>query len=151
MHIAIPCERRPYEYRVGLAPAGVELLTAGGHQCYVEKNAGRGAGFSDVDYERAGARIVYSPEEAYGRAELVLKVSRPIAEEVEWLREGCILLGFLHLAAGRRERVEDLLDKRATAIAYETIQNDDGSLPVLKPLSQAAIRRLSVSSRRRWP
>ncbi|HET7089726.1 MAG TPA: alanine dehydrogenase [Anaerolineae bacterium] len=140
MHIGIPCERRPNEYRVGLTPAGVELLTAGGHHCYVERSAGRGAGFSDVDYERAGARIVYSPEEAYGRADLVLKVSRPIAEEVGWLRDGCILMGFLHLAAGRRERVEGLLDKRVTAIAYETIQNDDGSLPVLKPLSQAAGR-----------
>jgi alanine dehydrogenase len=140
MHIGIPSERRPNEYRVGLTPAGVELLAAGGHNCYVERNAGRGAGFSDVDYERAGARIVYSPEEVYGRADLVLKVSRPIAEEVGWLRDGSILMGFLHLAAGRRERVEDLLDKRVTAIAYETIQNDDGSLPVLKPLSQAAGR-----------
>jgi len=140
MNIGVPRERRPNEYRVGLTPAGVELLTAGGHTCYVEKEAGKGAGFSDVDYERAGARIVYSPEEAYGRADLVLKVVRPTAEEVDWLRDGCTLLGFLHLAAGRRERVEDLLIKRITAIAYETIQNDDGTLPVLKPLSQAAGR-----------
>lgn len=140
MNIGVPRERRANEYRVGLTPAGVELLTEGGHTCYVERDAGRGAGFSDVDYERAGARIVYSPEEAYGRAALVLKVGRPIAEEVEWLREGCTLLGFLHLAAGRRERVDGLLEKKITAIAYETIQNDDGTLPVLRPLSQAAGR-----------
>ncbi len=140
MDIGVPRERRPNEYRVGLTPAGVELLKAGGHHCYVERDAGRGAGFSDVDYERAGARIVYSPEEVYGRAELVLKVARPIAEEVDWLREGCILMGFLHLAAGQRERVEGLLEKRVTAIAYETVQSDDGTLPVLKPLSQAAGR-----------
>lgn len=140
MDIGVPRERRPNEHRVGLTPAGVELLTAAGHHCYVENDAGRGAGFSDVDYERAGARIVYSPEEAYGRGELVLKVGRPTAEEVDWLSDGATLLGFLHLAAGRRERVAGLLAKRVTAIAYETIQNDDGSLPVLTPLSQAAGR-----------
>jgi alanine dehydrogenase len=140
MDIGIPRERRANEYRVGLTPAGVELLSESGHSCYVERDAGRGAGFSDVDYERAGAKIVYSAEEAYGRADLVLKVARPIAEEVEWLRAGCTLMGFLHLAAGRRERVEGLLAKRVTAIAYETIQDDDGTLPVLKPLSQAAGR-----------
>src|SRR3990172_6203605 len=118
MHIGIPCERRPYKYRVGLTPAGVELLTASGHHCYVERDAGRGAGFSDVDYQRAGARIVYSPEEVYGRGELVLKVGRPTAEEVDWLSDGATLLGFLHLAAGRRERVAGLLAKHVTAIAY---------------------------------
>lgn len=138
MNIGVPRERRADEYRVGITPAGIELLRAAGHACYVETNAGRGAGFSDVDYQQAGATIVYSPDEAYGRAGLVLKVARPTAEEVEWLREGSILMGFLHLAAGRRERVEALLDRRITAIAYEMIQNDDGSLPVLTPLSQAA-------------
>ena len=138
MNIGIPRERRVEEHRVGLTPAGVELLTAAGHTCYVESDAGRGAGFSDVDYERAGARIVYAPQEVNGRADLVLKVDRPTAEEVEWLCEGATLMGFLHLAAGRRDRVEALLAKQITAIAYETVQNDDGSLPVLAPLSQMA-------------
>jgi alanine dehydrogenase len=124
MDIGIPRERRPDENRVGLTPAGVELLTAGGHTCYVEHDAGRGTGFADLDYERAGGRIVYSGQEAFGRAGLVLKVERPTAEEIEWLRE----------------RVEKLLSRNITAIAYETIQNDDGSLPVLAPLSQAAGR-----------
>ncbi|HLF26666.1 MAG TPA: alanine dehydrogenase [Anaerolineae bacterium] len=140
MNISVPRERRESEHRVGLTPAGVELLTAARHACYVEKNAGSGAGFSDVDYERAGARIVYSSEEVYGRADLVLKVARPTEEEVAWLREGSTLMGFLHLAAGKRERVEGLLAKRVTAIAYELIQSDDGLLPVLTPLSQAAGR-----------
>ncbi len=140
MNIGIPRERRIEEHRVGLTPAGVELLSAAGHICYVESDAGRGAGFSNVDYEQAGARIVYSPQEVYGRADLVLKVDRPMAEEVEGLRAGATLMGFLHLAAGRRERVEALLAKQITAIAYETIQNDDGSLPVLAPLSQIAGR-----------
>jgi alanine dehydrogenase len=140
MDIGVPRERRPNEYRVGLTPAGVELLTQAGHACYVETEAGRGAGFSDMDYQRAGARMVYSMQEAYGRADLVLKVSRPTDEEVEALREGSVLMGFLHLAAGRHERVEGLLEKRVTAIAYETIEADDGRLPVLIPLSQAAGR-----------
>jgi alanine dehydrogenase len=140
MNIGVPRERRADEHRVGLTPAGVELLHAAGHTSYVESGAGTGAGFSDVDYERAGASIVYSPQEAYGRADLVFKVARPTAEETDWLREGSILMGFLHLAAGKRERVEALLAKRVTAIAYEMIQNEDGSLPVLAPLSQAAGR-----------
>jgi len=140
MNIGVPRERRAEEYRVGLTPAGVELLTAAGHFCYVESGAGNGAGFSDADYQRAGARTVYSPDEAYGRADLVLKVARPTAEEVDYLREDSILMGFLHLAAGQRERVDALLDKHVAAIAYETIQNDDDSLPVLAPLSQAAGR-----------
>jgi len=140
MDIGIPRERRPDENRVGLTPAGVELLTAAGHVCYVENDAGLGTGFSDIDYQRAGGRIVYSAQEVYGRADLVLKVERPTAEEVELLREGSTLMGFLHLAVSARARVEKLLSKKITAIAYETIQHDDGSLPVLAPLSQVAGR-----------
>ncbi|MGB2958817.1 MAG: alanine dehydrogenase, partial [Bacteroidota bacterium] len=83
MDIGVPRECRIEEHRVGLTPAGVELLTAAGHSCSVEKDAGLGAGFSDVDYERAGGRIVYSPEEVYGRADLLLKVERPTRAEVE--------------------------------------------------------------------
>ena len=111
MDIGVPKEQRADEYRVGLTPAGVELLTHSGHACYVEKDAGRGAGFSDLDYERAGGRIVYSAQELYGRAGLVLKVGRPTAEEVDMLRDGCTLMGFLHLAVSRRERVQMLLEQ----------------------------------------
>jgi alanine dehydrogenase len=135
MNIGVPRERRAEEYRVGLTPAGVELLTSSGHVCSIEKDAGRGAGFADIEYEKAGWRIVYSGEEAYGRADLVVKVSKPTKEEAEWLRHGSTLMGFMHLAAGRRNRVDALLDKQVTAIAYETIQCDDGSLPVLSALS----------------
>ncbi|CAG0931664.1 alanine dehydrogenase [Thermoflexales bacterium] len=142
MDIGIPRERRESEYRVGLTPIGVQLLAAEGHAVYVERGAGLGAGFSDRDYEQAGARIVYQPQEAFGRAELVLKVARPTAEECEWLREGQTLMGLLHLAAARRSRVEALLEKRITAIGYEMIQHEDGALPVLTPLSQAAGRML---------
>jgi alanine dehydrogenase len=140
MHIGVPRERRVEEYRVGLTPAGVELLTAGGHICSVEHDAGKGAGFSDVDFQKAGGRIVYSSEEAYGRADLVVKVSPLTNEEAPWLREGSIVMAFLHLTAGKPDTVQTLLAKKVTAISYELIQQDDGSLPVLIPLSQVAGR-----------
>jgi alanine dehydrogenase len=138
MNIGVPRERRADEHRVGLTPAVVGRLVAAGHTCSIEKNAGLGAGYADLDYEKAGGRIVYSGEEAYGRATLVCKVSKPTEEEVHWLNDGAILMGFLHLAAGQREKIEALLAKHVTAIAYETIQAEDGSLPVLSPLSRLA-------------
>jgi alanine dehydrogenase len=140
MNIGIPKERRDLELRVGLTPYGVELLSRAGHICYVETGAGLGAGFTDYHYERAGGRIVYSGEEAYGRANLVLKAVRPTEEELDWLREGQIMAGFLHLASARRRKVEVLLEKRITAIAYETIEEDDGTLPVLRTMSEVAGR-----------
>ncbi len=140
MDIGVPREQRPDEYRVGLTPAGVELLTGAGHTCYVELDAGSGAGFSDLDYQNAGARIVYSPEELYGRAALVVKVGRPTAGEVDLLQDGCILMGFLHLSVARPERIAALLKKNITALSYELIQEPDGTLPVQVPLSQAAGR-----------
>jgi len=140
MDIGVPRERREYEYRVGLPPAGVQLLTEAGHRVYVEHHAGLGAGFTDEDYVKAGGTLVYSTEEVYGRAQMVVKVSRPTAEEFDLLSEKQILLGFLHLAVAQRSKVESLLRKHITAIAYETIQADDGSLPVLIPISQIAGR-----------
>lgn len=140
MHIGIPRERRPDEHRVGFTPAGVQLLTADGHRCYVEKGAGLGAGFDDTDFERAGAQIVYSGEEAYGRADLVLKVTRPTAAELEWLRPGQTVMAFWHLASASADNLEALQRQKITAIAYETVQADDGSLPVLRPMSQVAGR-----------
>jgi len=140
MDIGVPRERRSCESRVGLMPAGVELLKVEGHNCYVESGAGLGAGYADQDYQKAGARIVYSGEELYGRGELVLKVARPTAEECEWVREGQILMGFVHLAAAKLSKVELLLRKRVTTIAYETVENDDGSLPILASMSQIAGR-----------
>ncbi len=140
MNIGIPKERRDMEQRVGLTPYGVTLLTHAGHTCYIEKEAGLGAGFTDYHYEKAGGRIVYSGEEVYGRADMVLKAVRPVKEELDWLREGQILAGFLHLAAARRETVQTLLDKKVTAIAYETIEEDDGTLPVLRTMSEVAGR-----------
>lgn len=136
MNIGIPKERRPFESRVGLSPAGVEILTQQGHQVYVEHDAGTGAGFDDRAFENAGARIVYSPEEVFVRADLMLKVARPLKEELNWLRPNTVLAGILHLASAREDKTEILLAKKITSIAYEQIQLADGSLPVLRPLSQ---------------
>lgn len=140
MNIGVPREHRADEHRVGLTPAGVELLSAASHRCVVESEAGLGAGFHDVDYERAGAQIVYSAEEVYGRADLVLKVERPTPQETEMMKEGSTVMGFLHLAVCPRAQLERFLAKRITAVAYELIQEDNGTLPVLVPLSQAAGR-----------
>jgi alanine dehydrogenase len=114
----------------------VQILAQKGHNVYVEHDSGLGAGFSDQEFERAGARIVYSAQEVFGRADLVLKFARPLLEEIEWIRPGAALAGFLHLASSRKEKVETLLTKGITAIAYEQIQLPDGSLPLLRPLSQ---------------
>jgi len=136
MNIGIPKERRPFEFRVGLSPAGVEILAQKGHTVFVEHEAGAGAGFSDSDYEHAGASLVYSTEEAFGRADLLLKVSRPLQEELDWLQPGTILAGFLHLASARQDKVGILLQKKIAAVAFEQVEAPDGSLPVLRPFSQ---------------
>jgi alanine dehydrogenase len=136
MNIGIPKERRPFEYRVGLSPSGVEILHQHNHTVFVEHEAGAGAGFSDQEYERAGASIVYSTEEVFGRVELLLKVARPMENEIDQLLPGSIIAGMLHLASARQNKIDDLLKNKVTAIAYEQIQETDGSLPVLRPFSQ---------------
>ncbi len=136
MNIGIPKERRPNEYRVGISPAGVKMLSQDGHICYVEHEAGLGAGFSDQDYEAAGARIVYSPHEVFGRADLLLKVARPLDEEIEWLRPGSAVAGLLHLGSARAKKIDAFIKNKVTTIAYEQIRLDDGTVPIRKPLSQ---------------
>ncbi|MEK6751571.1 MAG: alanine dehydrogenase [Chloroflexota bacterium] len=135
MYIGIPKESRPFEYRVGLSPAGVEILSQNGHQLFVEHEAGVGAGFSDLEYEKAGARIAFSAEEVFGRADLLLKIARPIKQEMEWLKDGCTLAGLLHLASSSQDQIDLLLEKKVTALAYEQIVDVNGSLSVLRPFS----------------
>jgi alanine dehydrogenase len=142
MNICIPKERRDSEYRVGIAPAGVHLLKKAGHTVYVENEAGVGSGFSNHDFQKAGAVIAYSGEEIYGRADILLKVARPTDQEFNWMKDGQIVMGFMHLAAGRPDKVDSLLKKHITAIGFEIIQEDDGRLPVLVPLSQVAGRMI---------
>jgi alanine dehydrogenase len=136
MNIGIPKESRPFEYRVGLSPAGVEILCQNGHSVFVEHNAGSGAGFADEEYEQTGARIVYSTEEVYGRVNLILKITRPTEDEMAFLHPESVLIGLLNLPSARQSKIDVLLDKKITAIACEQIQEADGSLPVLRPSSQ---------------
>ena len=136
MNIGIPKERSPFEYRVGLSPAGVHMLTSQGHMCYVEHDAGLGAGFSDQDYEHGrGAHRLFSPR-SVRPSRSVVKVARPIQEEIEWLRPGTTIAGLLHLASARQDKIDLLLKNDITAIAYEQIQLPDGTVPVRRPLSQ---------------
>jgi alanine dehydrogenase len=143
MNIGIPKERRPFEFRVGLTPSAVQLLVREGHKCYVEHEAGMGVGFSDREYEQAGARIVYSGHEVFGRADLLVKVARPILEELEWLRPGVSLAGLLHLNSARQDKIDLLLEKEINALALEQITLEDGSLPVRHAMAQIGGQMLS--------
>jgi alanine dehydrogenase len=146
MNIGIPKERRPFEFRVGLTPAAVQMLAEEGHLCYVEHNAGVGAGFSDQEYEQAGARVVYTPHEVFGRADLLLKIARPMYEELEWLRPDTTIMGLLHLSSSRQDKIKVLQEKKITAIPYEQIMLADGTVPVRKPLSQIGGRLVAQIS-----
>lgn len=140
MDIGVPKEVRQYEKRVGITPGGVHLLVRKGHRVFVQSGAGEGCGFSDDNYQAAGAEIVFAAEEAHGRADVVLKVTAPLPEEYELLHEGQVIFAFFHLAAAPRQLVDTLLQQKITAIAYETAQNPDGRLPVLVPMSEIAGR-----------
>lgn len=135
MDIGIPKESRAFEYRVGLSPAGAEILVQSGHQVFVQHEAGLGSGFHDHEYEKVGARIVYSAEEAFGRANFVLKISRPLKREIEYLAPGSILAGLLHLPSCSQDQIDLLLEKKIAALAYEQIADQDGRLLVLQPFS----------------
>jgi len=135
--VGVPREIKPDENRVAITPAGVLALTGRGHRVLVEEGAGEGSGFSDADYRAAGAVIV-SRDEAWG-AEMVLKVKEPLPEEYGFIRPGQILFTYLHLAADRALTLA-LVERGAVAIAYETVQLADGSLPLLTPMSEVAGR-----------
>jgi alanine dehydrogenase len=138
MVIGIPKEIKSHEYRVGMTPAGVGTLTADGHEVLIEVGAGIGSGFTDEEYRTAGARLV-EVEEVFVRAEALVKVKEPLPQEVARMRAGQTLFTFLHLAAVP-ELAEQLLEREVTAIAYETVQLADGSLPLLQPMSLIAGR-----------
>ena len=138
MIIGIPKEIKNNENRVGITPAGVTLFKTNGHQIWVEVGAGLGSGFSDEDYLKAGALLVPAAVEAWS-ADLVIKVKEPIPEEYQYLREGLILYTFLHLAP-EPALTKQLLEKKVVSIAYETIQLDNGVLPLLMPMSEVAGR-----------
>ncbi|MCK4295105.1 MAG: alanine dehydrogenase, partial [Candidatus Marinimicrobia bacterium] len=147
MIFGVPKEISPFketpEFRVGLSPMGVKELLLYGAKVYVESKAGEGAGFTDIDYEKAGATIVYSKEEVYLRADIVLKVRRPQQEEYSCIKEGQTVMGFIHLVTARKEFIRVVKDKKVVLVGYEIIQKDDGRLPIVIPFSEMA-GRLSV-------
>ena len=138
MHIGVPTEIKNNEFRVAMTPAGVHALATRGHRVDIQAGAGAGAGYSDDEYAVAGAHIVATAEEAWS-AELVLKVKEPIAAEYGFLREDLTLFTYLHLAADL-PLTRAILDSGVTAIAYETVQLADRSLPLLTPMSEVAGR-----------
>ena len=138
MIIGIPQEIKDHEYRVALTPAGAASLTQEGHQVLVQRGAGGNSGFADEEYSTRGARLVDRPEEAFA-ADMVVKVKEPLESEYSMLRPGLVLFTYLHLA-GVPELAAVLLEKRVTAIAYETVQLADGTLPLLTPMSEVAGR-----------
>lgn len=144
MEYGIPKEVRDLENRVGLTPAGAAVLIQAGHTVYVERSAGAGAGFPDASYIQAGAQPVYSPAELYGRSDVVVKVTRPTAQEHQHFREGQAIFSFLHLSVSSPDLVRALVDKKITAVAYEMIQENDGNMPVLFPMSETAGRLAPV-------
>lgn len=139
MIIGLPKEIKEDETRVALTPAGVEMLIGAGHKVLVERGAGAMIGFPDDEYASAGADLQDDPQEVYARAELICKVKEPLAREFGYLRAGQMLFTYLHLAA-EREVAKVLMDQKVVALAYETVQLPDGSLPLLLPASEIAGR-----------
>ena len=137
MRVGVPKEVKDHEYRVAITPIGVHELVAHGHEVLVESAAGEGSSIHDQEYEAAGAKILESADDVWGDAETVLKVKEPVAEEYHRLREDLVLFTYLHLAADRT-LTDELLARRVTAIAYETVQLPSGGLPLLYPMSEVA-------------
>ncbi len=142
MIIGVPKEIKNNENRVGLTPSGVASLTGANHKVYVETTAGEGSGFLDREFEKAGAFILPSIEDVYDKAEMIVKVKEPLESEFELLKENQILFTYLHLAAAT-ELTQALIKKKVVSIAYETVQLDNGALPLLTPMSEIA-GRMSV-------
>jgi alanine dehydrogenase len=139
MIIGVPKEIKEFEYRVGAVPAGVRTLVEHGHRVLVQKGAGEGCRIADEEFGAAGAILVESNAEIYGQAEMIMKVKEPLETEYDLMRENQILYCYLHLAPAPR-LTEILLERKVVAIAYETIRLDDGSLPLLVPMSEVAGR-----------
>ncbi len=139
MKIGCPKEIKPQEFRVGMTPAAAQEAVVNGHDVCIETNAGMGAGFSDADYTAVGARILGTAKEVFAEADMIVKVKEPQAGERKMLREGQILFTYLHLAPDP-DQTRDLLASGATCIAYETVTDRNGGLPLLAPMSEVAGR-----------
>src|SRR6185436_2403356 len=139
MQVGVPREIKDHEYRVSLVPAGVRALVQAGHQVLVQDGAGLGSGIDNQAFESAGAVIVTDAAAVYRRADLILKVKEPLEQEIPALRKGQVLFTYLHLAPQPR-LTRALIDAGVTAIAYETITDGKGQLPLLTPMSEVAGR-----------
>jgi len=139
MHIGIVRETKRHEYRVGCTPAAVKAYLSHGHTVLVESGAGQGAGFSDSEYIDAGARVEADRRRVFGESEMIVKVKEPQPDEYDLLGKGQILFTYLHLAIDRG-LAKELLNRKVTGVAYETIETDDGCLPLLRPMSEIAGR-----------
>jgi alanine dehydrogenase len=137
--VGLPKEIKDNEYRVGLTPAGVRALKDAGHDIRVETNAGAGSGFEDDLYQRAGATIIGTADEVWATADMIVKVKEPIAPEYPRMREGQLLFTYLHLAPDH-DLTQELINRKVTGIAYETITDRRGTLPLLTPMSEVAGR-----------
>ncbi|MFP4376425.1 MAG: alanine dehydrogenase [Spirochaetales bacterium] len=142
MDIGVPREIKKHEYRIGMTPADVKSYVSHGHALFVEQNAGVGSGYTDEEYVAAGATIVPTASEVFDRAKMIVKVKEPLPEEYDLFQPGHILYTYLHLAANVR-LANVLLEKQVSAVAYETIELPDRTLPCLTPMSEIA-GRLSV-------
>jgi alanine dehydrogenase len=144
MRIGVPKEIKNHEYRIGLTPAGARELVASGHQVMVQRDGGKSIGLTDDLYEKAGAEIVDTPEEIFARAEMIIKVKEPQPNECKMLRQGQLLYTYLHLAPDP-EQTRLLVESGCTAIAYETVTDRNGGLPLLAPMSEVA-GRMSIQA-----
>ena len=142
MKIGCVKEIKNNEFRVGLTPDNVASYVAAGHEVYIEKSAGVGSGFADDEYVKAGAKMIDNAADVWGAVDMMVKVKEPLEEEYGFFREGLILYTYLHLAADEKQ-MDALLDGKVKAVAYETLQETDHSLPLLAPMSQIA-GRLSI-------
>jgi len=137
--VGIPREVKNHEYRVAITPAGTNEFVRNGHDVFIESGAGLGSSITDAEFVNAGATVVKTADAVWEAGDLILKVKEPVAEEYHRMREGQVLFTYLHLAASKA-CTEALLDRKVTGIAYETVENADGSLPLLAPMSEVAGR-----------
>ena len=139
MIIGIPKEIKESEHRVGMTPSGVQTLIQNGHDVYVQNSAGQGSGHSDEDYLNVGASIIKTIEEVYDISEMIIKVKEPLKKEYSLIKEGQIIYTYFHFASSL-ELTKAMIDSKSVCIAYETVENSDGSLPLLTPMSEVAGR-----------
>ena len=137
MKIGVPKEIKPDEYRVSLLPVGAQILAEENHEVFVERNAGRGSGYNDGEYVNANAKIVDTPEIIFNECDLILKVKEPQDSELEIIPSSKVIFGYFHFASSKA-LTEKCLQKNITALAYETLTDQQGDLPLLKPMSEVA-------------